>query len=86
MACNPAIRDFTVVRSCLQDSYFAPKAVVVTQGGPADCMYIIRSGQACVLVDPNFAASSGVPASTDPNRCVQARFSPRVESFAVFGA
>jgi hypothetical protein len=50
---------------------FLPRALIVTQGEVADYLYIIQSGQAVVLADPDFVPGSGTKACTDPAKCVQ---------------
>lgn len=44
----------------------------VLQGGPADTIIIIASGQAAVLVDMRHDAASGLSPETDPKRCKKA--------------
>jgi hypothetical protein len=46
---------------------FEPREVVVRQGEVSDCMYVLKSGQVCILIDPsmtleetNAAAGGGV--------------------------
>jgi hypothetical protein len=43
---------------------FDPREVLVRQGDVSDCMYVLKSGQVCVLIDPSMTLSA---ASSDIN-------------------
>ena len=59
----------------MQEYMFEPKDIIVSQGDPADCMYILRSGQAVVVVDPDFVPGSGAKPA-EMSKCLQVCLSP----------
>jgi hypothetical protein len=38
---------------CFHTVNFEPREVVVRQGDVSDCMYVLKSGQVCILIDPS---------------------------------
>ncbi|WIA31934.1 hypothetical protein OEZ86_002793 [Tetradesmus obliquus] len=38
---------------CFHAVQFEPREVLVRQGELADCLYVLKSGQVCILIDPN---------------------------------
>lgn len=41
------------------------------QGDMSDCMYVIKSGQVCVLIDPSFTPGGDHVPEMDPKKLVQ---------------
>lgn len=47
---------------CFHTVNFEPREVVVRQGDVADCMYVLKSGQVCILIDPSMTLAEGAGA------------------------
>jgi hypothetical protein len=60
---------------CFHTVNFEPREVVVRQGDVADCMYVIKSGQVCILIDPSMtlAEGAGAEGSSRDDRSAGAR-------------
>lgn len=47
---------------CFHTVNFEPREVVLRQGDVADCMYVLKSGQVCILIDPSMTLAEGAGA------------------------
>ena len=61
-----------------QEVVFNLGEIIVVQGHAALDLFILRSGQAVVVADPDFKQDSGVKASIDMSKCIQVRVSVQI--------
>lgn len=48
---------------CFHTVNFEPREVVVRQGDVSDCMYVLKSGQVCILIDPSMTLADSSAAA-----------------------